>query len=472
VSSTASSGAADVTRGRLIESHLPLVRSVARRYVGRGETLDDLVQVGAVGLVKASNRYDESRGVTFAAFATPAIDGEIRRHLRDRSSTLRIPRDLQRTSGELRRQAGELAATLGRSPTMRELASAVDADEHHVERALTAERAREAVPLSSGNESVEVPDSSDRQRGSEDRLLLTPSVRALDEPERTIVFLRFHADMTERQIAHKLGISQAHVSRLLTSALERLRAELRGFEDVTSNRDIGADTVISPASGRIKTSKRAHKPGRARTALRRRKGKIDGVGGSQENRTLADYLELPYHVAVKSEGNGAAGWSASVEELPGCTTRGGTPDEAVEMLRPAMQTWLETALAERREIPLPSTAAQTSKHRSASSHSGRFLVRMPGSLHQELARAAEHRQVSLNRFVTDALAASVSSSPEAQRATPSKGREQQNAEPVKRTSERRPPRAFRVALATNLAMVAFAGAVAIVLLVLALQRGI
>jgi RNA polymerase sigma-B factor len=484
VSTASSEQPADATRGRLIESHLPLVHSVARRYVGRGEALDDLVQVGSVGLIKASNRYDESRGVTFAAFAAPAIDGEIRRHLRDRSSTLRIPRDLQQTSGELRRQRGELAAALGRSPTIGELASALDADEHHVERALKAEQAREAIPLSPGGDSVDLPDGSDQQRGSEDRLLLTPSVRALDEPERTIVFLRFHADMTERQIAHELGISQAHVSRLLSSALQRLRAELAESDQGKGSRDTSTDTVISPPSGGTSGAERGRKARRGRTNLRRRKGKIGRVGGSHENRTLAHYLGLPYHVAVKSEGNGAGGWSASVEELPGCTARGGTPDEAVDMLRPAMQAWLESALAAHREIPMPS-AAETSKQRSASSFSGRFLVRMSGSLHEQLADAAEHQQVSLNRFVTNTLAASVSpapsvsppppvspvSSPKAKPATEDRGQDLQSNEPTKRSGSR-PPRAFRVALATNLAVVVFAGAVAIVLLVLALERGI
>jgi RNA polymerase sigma-B factor len=423
-------------------------------------------------LIKASSRYDESRGVTFAAFATPAIDGEIRRHLRDRSSTLRIPRELQRTSGELRRQGGQLAAALGRSPTMGELASALDADEHHVARALKAEQAREAIPLSPGNDAVELPDSVDQQSDSEDRLLLTSSVRALDEPERTIVFLRFHADMTERQIARELGISQAHVSRLLGAALTRLRADLAGSDRGTGGHDTAANDVISPPAGGSSASEKAHKRERARTNLRRRKGKIGRVGGSQENRRLGHYLDLPYHVAVKSEGDGAAGWSATIEELPGCTARGGTPDEAVDSLRPVMQAWLETALAERRAIPVPNAAGEPSKPRSASSHSGRFLVRMPGSLHEQLARAAEHQQVSLNRFVTDTLAASVSTTPEARQAAHTQRHGSKTAaEPVNR-SVPRPPRALRVALATNLAVVVFAGAVAIVLLVLALERGI
>src|SRR5262249_43738504 len=192
-------GGAQIARERLIESYLPLVRTVARRYAGRGESLDDLVQIGALGLIRASDRFDASRGVAFATFAAPAIDGEIRRHLRDRSSSLRIPRGLQRTSGELRWQQDELGSTLGHSPTLRELASALDTDEQQVERALKAELAREAISVSARGGAGESPEASDQQGGSEDRLSLAASMRVLDERERTIVFLRFHADLTERE---------------------------------------------------------------------------------------------------------------------------------------------------------------------------------------------------------------------------------------------------------------------------------
>ena len=150
---TLSPKSAAVARERLVESHLPLVRSVARRYIGRGESLDDLVQVGAIGLVKAGNRFDRTRGVAFATFAAPVIEGEIRRHLRDKSSFMRIPREAQRARGELGHQRGELAAALGRSPTTAELAAALDVDEESFERALRAELARDSVPLSPAAES-------------------------------------------------------------------------------------------------------------------------------------------------------------------------------------------------------------------------------------------------------------------------------------------------------------------------------
>ncbi len=115
-------------RQSLIESHLPLAKSVARRYVGRGVELEDLVQVAAVGLVKAANRFDGRRGVSFSTFAEPTIEGEIRHHLRDRSGPVRIPREVQHLGKRLRGRQPELAARLGRAPTLSELADAVGAD--------------------------------------------------------------------------------------------------------------------------------------------------------------------------------------------------------------------------------------------------------------------------------------------------------------------------------------------------------
>src|SRR5262249_60128250 len=135
--------------------------------------------------------------------------------------------------------------------------------------------------------------------------------------------------------------------------------------------------------------------------------KLGRVLTSSEDPTIAHYLDLPYSVAVKPDRDGDdSNWSAAVEELPGCAAHGSTPDEAVDRLRPAMRTWLAAALEEGREIPAP--ARQAVKQRPPSGHSGRFLVRMPGSLHEQLANAAKREQLSLNRFVTNVLAASVS----------------------------------------------------------------
>jgi RNA polymerase sigma-B factor len=441
---------------------------LARRYAGRGETLEDLVQVGSIGLIKASDRFDEGRGVAFATFAAPAIEGEIRRHLRDRSSVVRIPRELQRTSGELRQQHGQLAAALGHSPTTEEIAAALDTDRQLVERALEAEQARDALPLSPEDDTVELLVDSDPEGSSQDRLSLAPSLRALDERERAIVFLRFHLDLTERQIARKLGISQAHVSRLLSGALSQLRSDLAGSDDASGERDTNPGEVVSAAFGSMQASHEAPTSTADGKKARRRAGRIGRVRASQENLTLAHYLELPYSVAVKSEREGEQTcWSAAVEELPGCAVRADTPDEAVELLRPAMEEWLQAALAEDREIPLP--GGETAKRRSSSSHSGRFLVRMPGTLHAQLVRAAEREQLSLNRFVTKVLASSVSPKQPASPRPPAHSHEKPG-EPAS-SSERKPSRAFRVALATNLAVVVIAAMAAIVLLVLASQNG-
>jgi RNA polymerase sigma-B factor len=233
-------------RESLIESHLPLAKSVARRYVGRGVELDDLVQVAAVGLVKAANRFDVRRGASFHAFAEPTIEGEIRHHLRDRSGTVRIPRELQRLGERLRGQQSQLAARLGRAPTLSELADAVDADTKQVERALAAERAREPVSLVQAEDSTEDLSATEPYADSENRLLLTERMHVLDERERQIVYLRFHADMTERQIAHEVGISQAHVSRLLAAALTKLRGELAKDETPAKPGDTTVPGVVSP----------------------------------------------------------------------------------------------------------------------------------------------------------------------------------------------------------------------------------
>jgi RNA polymerase sigma-B factor len=464
-----SAGGAQIARERLIEAHLPLVRTLARRHTGRGESLDDLVQIGAVGLIKASDRFDASRGVAFATFAAPAIDGEIRRHLRDRSSSLRIPRGLQRTSGELRRQQSELAASLGHSPTLEELASALDADEQQLERALKAELARDAIPLSAGDGEGDAPEASHQQGGSEDRLSLAAGMRVLGERERAIVFLRFHADLTEREIGSKLGISQAHVSRLLRVALVRLRSELANPTRGTGDGESDVTSVVSPDTGVTSILRKPTQSGLTETIAHHGRGKVGQVLTSSESPSVAHYLDLPYRVAVKSGHDGKdSGWSAVVEELPGCSAHGSTPEEAVERLQPAMRTWLAAALADGREIPLP--AGQAAGPRATSGHSGRFLVRMPGPLHEQLARAAKRERLSLNRFVTNVLAASVSPAASSARADAASPPSHNVAEPSAR-SRQAPSRALRLALVTNLIVVLLAGLATVVLLVLALQSG-
>jgi len=286
-----------VSSDERVRSHMPLVRSIARRYVGRGEELDDLVQAGAVGLVRASSRFDPNRGVAFASFATPAVEGEIARHLRARSRR-DVPGDAGGTDG-----AGEPAGDL--EPTAE----------------------------------------------SEARLLLAGGLRTLDQRERQVVFLRFNADMTERQIASRVGISQAHVSRLLDGALIKLRTELSG------------------------------------------------------------------------SGQAAAGAGSDGET-------------------PADETAVAASASSRRRPP---------RSRSPTGYSGRILVRMPSELHEQLALAAEREELSLNRYVTQALSSTI--------------------DPGQR-SLRRSSRTSRLAIAANLAIVIVAAIAAAVLLVLALHRGL
>ena len=178
--------------------------------------------------------------------------------------------------------------------------------------------------------------------------------------------------------------------------------------------------------------------------------------------TVARYLELPYPVAVTTERDGErVWWSATVEGLPGCSARGATPDEALELLRPLMESRLAAAVAEARGSA--GASVDVPKPKATPSHSGRFLVRMPSTLHEQLAQAAEGKNVSLNRFVTDVLAASVAAGPPAQPPV---------AEETPVGARRPSGRTVRIALAANLVVVVFAGLIAAALLVLALERGI
>jgi RNA polymerase sigma-B factor len=212
---------------------MPLVRALAARYSGRGEPLEDLVQVGSVGLIKAVDRFDVDRGVEFSSYAVPTIVGEIRRHFRDKAWAMHVPRRLKELSVRLSRVLDELTTELGRSPTVPELAEAVGVDEEDVIDALDSSHAYSTRSLHApfdddGDESL-----SDRlgveERGYgdvEDSALVGAGLDALDERERRIVELRFFREMTQSQIAAELGISQMHVSRLLRRALAGMRGRI------------------------------------------------------------------------------------------------------------------------------------------------------------------------------------------------------------------------------------------------------
>jgi RNA polymerase sigma-B factor len=227
-------------REQLIEQYMSLVRSLARRYSYRGEQLEDLVQIGAIGLIKAIDRFDLNRGVELTTYATPNIIGEIKRHFRDRGWSVRVPRGLQELNVQLSRLIEQLTVQLSRSPTIAELAVAAGVTEEDVLEALESGRAYSSLSLSGtgggGDEDELDPLDSlgteeHQYEVSEDRAVLAPGFRALDERERMILHLRFFKGLTQSQIAQQVGISQMHVSRLIRRALETIRAEIAADEE-------------------------------------------------------------------------------------------------------------------------------------------------------------------------------------------------------------------------------------------------
>ncbi|HEX5448771.1 MAG TPA: SigB/SigF/SigG family RNA polymerase sigma factor [Gaiellaceae bacterium] len=222
-------------REQLIEQYMSLVRSLARRYSYRGEQLDDLVQIGAIGLIKAIDRFDLDRGVELTTYATPNIIGEIKRHFRDRGWAVRVPRGLQELNVQLSKLIETLTVQLARSPTVPELAKAAGVEEEEVLEALESGRAYSSLSLSQGggNEDGDEIDPLEmlgeiehQYEVSEDRAVLAPGFKALDDRERAILHLRFFEGLTQSQIAAQIGISQMHVSRLIRRALEKIREEI------------------------------------------------------------------------------------------------------------------------------------------------------------------------------------------------------------------------------------------------------
>ena len=227
-------------RDELIEQYMSLVRSLARRYAYRGEQLDDLVQIGAIGLIKAIDRFDMSRGVELTTYATPNIIGEIKRHFRDKGWAVRVPRGLQELSVQLSKLVEQLTVHLSRSPTIAEIAKEAGVEEELVLEAIESGRAYSSVSLSAGAigdeegelDPLETIGTLEHEyEVSEDRAMLEPGFRVLDERERRILHLRFFEGLTQSQIAAQIGISQMHVSRLIRRALEKIREEIAENED-------------------------------------------------------------------------------------------------------------------------------------------------------------------------------------------------------------------------------------------------
>ena len=224
-------------RAALAELHMPLVEYLAKRFKDRGEPLDDLVQVGSVGLLKAIDRFDLGRGVQFSTYATPTIVGELKRYFRDKGWAVRVPRRLQELSLRLNKVVAQLTQDLGRSPTVAEIAKYAAVSEEEVLEALESGQAYSTTSLDAptGGEDDDSPMRVDRI-GEEDLRLdnleyfasLAPLIEQLPERERTILYLRFFRGMTQSKIAEHVGISQMHVSRLLTRILEFLRQGMEG----------------------------------------------------------------------------------------------------------------------------------------------------------------------------------------------------------------------------------------------------
>jgi RNA polymerase sigma-B factor len=321
-------------RDRLVQLYLPLVEALAHRHERTGAEHDDLVQAGSIGLLNAIERYDASRGGEFAAFAVPTIAGEMKRHIRDKALAVRLPRRLHEASSRLPATREQLTAKLGRTPSASELASALQVSPQDLGR-IEAADAAELGEDTAGDGPADV-DTSD------ERLALAGAFEALEETDRQIVYLRFVKELSRRETARELGISEAALARRSEGALARLRTELEG-------RALDAAAPASPAA------------------------KVASRAKEREPR-----------------------------------------------------------------------------------HSGRLLLRMPQSLHADLAEAAEREDVSLNQYITNALAAAVGW-----------GRDgTTEPEPAQEA-----PRWLPAALVTNIVVVVVAAVVALALLVVALVQG-
>ncbi len=220
-----------VARNELVTLHLPLVTFLARRFRDRGEPLEDLVQVGTIGLINAVDRFDSDRGFEFSSFATPTIIGEIKRHFRDKGWAIRVPRRAQELRMMLTQATAELSQSSGRSPTVRELAAHLKITEDEVIDGIEAAAAYSTTSLDAhlGNDEdastiADFMGDEDPDLGNvDDREALRPLLAALPARERQILGMRFFQGMTQGQIASELNISQMHVSRLLARSLATLR---------------------------------------------------------------------------------------------------------------------------------------------------------------------------------------------------------------------------------------------------------
>jgi RNA polymerase sigma-B factor len=223
-------------RSALIERFLPLARQLARRYERQDEPIDDLLQVASMGLVKAIDRFDPTRGTAFSSFAVPTIIGELKRYFRDVGWAVHVPRGMQERALEVNRAVSELSRALGRSPSPAEIADFTEFSHEEVLEAMEAATAYDSVSLEAPRSNSEGEGDSDSSEfldrlGGEDpgyelaeySATIAPELRALPERDRLVLHLRFVEDLTQSEIAEQIGVSQMHVSRLIRGALERVR---------------------------------------------------------------------------------------------------------------------------------------------------------------------------------------------------------------------------------------------------------
>jgi len=221
-------------RDCLVRLHLPLVEHCARRFRNRGEPLEDLVQVGTIGLIKSVDRFDTDRGVEFSTYATPTIIGEIKRHFRDKGWAVRVPRRLQELRMQIGSATAELTQSLGRSPTPRELAERIGCSVEDIVEGMESSNAYATLSLDATDSSEDGTGSMLDLLGVDDEGLAHVEIRESIKPllaqlparEKKILLLRFFKNMTQSQIAEEIGVSQMHVSRLLNRTLAQLRASL------------------------------------------------------------------------------------------------------------------------------------------------------------------------------------------------------------------------------------------------------
>lgn len=220
-------------KDELAEEMLPLARALAGRYAGRGEPLDDLVQVACIGIMKAIEGFDLSRDVRFSSYATPTVLGEIKRHFRDRTWAMRVPRGMQELQLKIAKARDRLTTTLGRSPTVQELADAVEAPFEEVLQTLQSVSARRTrsldEPMGEDREMTLADsigaDDPEMER-SEMRVLIDGAMKVLSARDREVLRLRFEQDLTQTEISNRIGVSQMQISRIIRQSLARMRLDI------------------------------------------------------------------------------------------------------------------------------------------------------------------------------------------------------------------------------------------------------